>query len=295
METMKIVRRAIHAGSWYSDNPTELASMLSEWLTKASDKLNARVKAIISPHAGYTYSGATAAYSFKQIDPEAYDRIFILGPCHRKYINGIGLPTCTIYETPLGNLNVDTHIISELAKNEHFYSVKRSDEEAEHSLEMQLPYLSHIFKKAPIKIIPLMVGSIERNKEIYFGKLLTPYFEDERTLFVISSDFCHWGPNFDYYYYEEECGEIHKSIEAVDKRGIELIEKQDSKGFKSYLEATDNTICGRHPIGVLLNILENSKLKTKTSFLHYTQSEKVKSKRHNSVSYASIVTIENEE
>jgi AmmeMemoRadiSam system protein B len=99
-----------------------------------------------------------------------------------------------------------------------------------------------------------MVGSINSEKERAYGQMLAKYFVQPRTLFVISSDFCHWGERFQYTYFDERHGEIWKSIEDLDKQGMDLIEKLNPAAFKAYLQKTENTICGRHPISVLLNV-----------------------------------------
>ena len=79
---------------------------------------------------------------------------------------------------------------------------------------------------------------------------MLPYFEDERTLFVVSSDFCHWGKRFRFTHKFDEFTDedIYKSIEKLDRQGMTLIEQQDLAGFQSYLSETKNTICGRYPI-----------------------------------------------
>ncbi len=104
-----------------------------------------------------------------------------------------------------------------------------------------------------------MVGNLSPKAEIEYGQKLAPYLADDENLFVISSDFCHWGSNFDYYYYKtgsnNEKIDVWQSVENLDKRGMNLIESHDFKGFTNYLGETDNTICGRHPIGVFMNAL----------------------------------------
>ncbi|MPC56296.1 Protein MEMO1 [Portunus trituberculatus] len=74
------------------------------------------------------------------------------------------------------------------------------------------------------------------------------------SLFVISSDFCHWGQRFRYTYYDRSVGEIWQSIQKLDKQGMNLIETLNPSAFTEYLKKYGNTICGRHPIGVLLNV-----------------------------------------
>ena len=86
------------------------------------------------------------------------------------------------------------------------------------------------------------------------GKIFKTYLEDEENFMVISSDFCHWGSRFDYTFYEKQHGPIHKSIEFVDKLGMKEIESLDSDSFMNYIKSYKNTICGRHPIYILMNV-----------------------------------------
>lgn len=93
-------------------------------------------------------------------------------------------------------------------------------DEAEHSMEMQLPYIAKVmadFKDA-FTIVPIMVGSLTTQEEGTYASILAPYLADPTSLFVISSDFCHWGERFRYTYYDPSSGEIHQSIEALDKK-----------------------------------------------------------------------------
>lgn len=118
-------------------------------------------------------------------------------------------------------------------------------------------------------MVPIVVGSISHAKAKKFGKILTPYFKDEKTLFIISSDFCHWGNSFDYCPVGEDKEPVSDFIKRLDHEGMEAIEEQDGEKFDKYLKDTENTICGRHPISVLLAILKESELETTTQFVQY--------------------------
>ena len=128
-------------------------------------------------------------------------------------------------------------------------------------------------------MVPLMVGKIPNDKYHEYAKLLLPLFKDEKTVFVVSSDFCHWGQRFDYTHQFKDEPVIHKSIERLDKMGMTLIEAEDFKGFTEYIEETQNTICGRHPIQLLLALIEEAKKEGlgdfETKFVQYAQSEPV--------------------
>lgn len=130
-------------------------------------------------------------------------------------------------------------------------------DEDEHSIEMQLPYIAKMMesKRGKFTIVPIMVGSTNNERDRLYADILAKYFIQPNTLFVISSDFCHWGDRFSYTYYDKSYGEIWQSIEALDRLGMTIIEKQDPKEFKDYLNKYDNTICGRHPISLLLNVI----------------------------------------
>jgi AmmeMemoRadiSam system protein B len=142
-------------------------------------------------------------------------------------------------------------------------------------------------------------------------RALAKYLDDPSIFFAISSDFCHWGSRFDYTPYNKELGPIHKYIEALDFEGIEvkalfglcppyahkflthlptqLIQKQDPAQFHAYLKRTKNTICGRHPIAVLLNAIEAAETAFEVKFTRYAQSEAITRADESSVSYASAV------
>ncbi|XP_075195731.1 protein MEMO1 [Anomaloglossus baeobatrachus] len=143
--------------------------------------------------------------------------------------------------------------------------------------------------KDEFTIVPVLVGALSESKEQEFGKLFSKYLADPTNLFVISSDFCHWGQRFRYTYYDESQGEIYRSIENLDKMGMSIIEQLDPVPFSNYLKKYHNTICGRHPIGVLLNAateLQKSGVNMSFSFLNYAQSSQCRSWQDSSVSYA---------
>ncbi|KAI9357976.1 cell motility mediator [Zopfochytrium polystomum] len=295
-----VARKAQHAGSWYSDDATALAALLDKWLNAAAydeDKPPVPVRAIIAPHAGYSYSAKTAAYAYKHIEPNAADIIFILGPSHHVYLNGCAVTSCSEYETPLGNLQVNVEITTELRKTGQFSVMSLETDEDEHSIEMHLPILHRVMRSRnkPYSIVPILVGSINTSLEASYGKILAPYLMSPSNLFIISSDFCHWGSRFRFTP-QKPPTPIHEYIESLDHDGMALIESMDATGFAAYLAKTKNTICGRHPIGVLLQAIAASKAelakpnsKFYVKFVKYDQSSRVTNERESSVSYASAI------
>uniref|UniRef100_D3TP51 Putative dioxygenase n=1 Tax=Glossina morsitans morsitans TaxID=37546 RepID=D3TP51_GLOMM len=283
-------RKASHAGSWYTSSANELRRQLDNWLASACLS-HGPARAIIAPHAGYTYCGACGAFAYRQVSPAVVKRIFILGPSHHVRLRGCALSVAKKYETPLYDLKIDIEVNAELEKTGHFSWMDMKTDEDEHSIEMHLPYIAKVMEefKNQFSIVPVLVGSLNPDQEALYGRLFTKYFLEPENLFVISSDFCHWGQRFNYTYYDKSSGPIYKSIESLDKRGMEIIETLDPASFTSYLREYNNTICGRHPIGVLLNAVKSLQEKgcnTNFKFLKYAQSSQCKHMDDSSVSYA---------
>ena len=287
-------RRASHAGSWYVSDSRELDTELTSWLREAKSQQPPapRAKAVIAPHAGYRYSGPCAGHAYSQIDPSGIKRVFILGPSHHVHLPGCAVSACSKYETPLYDLEVDTELSGSLAASGDFEVMSLETDEDEHSIEMHLPYVAKVMeaRRGRFKVVPILVGALTVEKEVEYGRKLARHLADPENVFVVSSDFCHWGSRFRYTHYDEKCGEIHESIKELDFKGMNLIEALDHKGFAEYLKKYRNTICGRHPIGVLLaaidTLKEQQQAGMRMKFLNYAQSSKCKSMRDSSVSYA---------
>ncbi|KAF2754521.1 UPF0103-domain-containing protein [Pseudovirgaria hyperparasitica] len=328
-------REATHAGSWYTDNGPQLDRQLSGWLDQvptATSGIGAHsstegslqipstgARAIIAPHAGFSYSGPAAAWAYKSLDLSNVKRVFLLGPSHHYYLTTCALSRCDTYETPLGDLKIDLATVKELEQTGAFEKMSQSKDEAEHSLEMHLPY---IYKMLSTKfsnpaafppLIPILVGATTSSTEKRFGEVLAPYLADPTSIFVISSDFCHWGSRFRYTYYVPESGSpknlgprdqisktfpIHESIKLVDQWCMDAVETGSHDNFQDILDETNNTVCGRHPIGVIMAAIEAldkqgmvGSGKGKFKFVRYERSSLVDTYSDSSVSYCSAFAI----
>ncbi|KAI6227766.1 MEMO1 family protein [Aphelenchoides fujianensis] len=279
------VRHASHAGSWYSDGAKELDRQLGEWLERVGPPQGA-ARAIISPHAGYSYCGETGRLRLQTSGPRP-SRIFVLGPSHIVFLNGCALTTCAKYRTPLRDLVVDVQPMS--VRNE----------EAEHSLEMQMPFVAKLMGDRHFTIVPVLVGSLSVQRQQAYGKIFAHYLADPQNLFVISSDFCHWGSRFHYQPHSATSAKpIHEQIALLDQRAspsssllaMEAIAAMDPPIFNEYLKETQNTICGRNPICVMLQAAEffrqMNNHTAELRFLKYSQSNKCRNVHESSVSYA---------
>ncbi|KAF2664947.1 UPF0103-domain-containing protein [Microthyrium microscopicum] len=323
-------REASHAGDWYDSSKSKLNLHLDTYLNRVPEELVGLgepagepvpvpvpgARAIIAPHAGYSYSGPAAAWAYKSIDWSQAKRVFLLGPSHHYHLSNCALSQCAKYDTPLGALTLDRETIAELKQTGEFAAMKLDDDEAEHSLEMHLPYIYKMLKESHTgssqmpPIVPILIGSTSAAAEKKFGAILAPYLEDPANVFVISSDFCHWGTRFRYTYYKPASGpaknlrssdappvpHIHESIAAVDRMCWEAVETGQHNAFLSVLEETGNTVCGRHPIGVMMAAVEewrkNGEGRDGTfRFVRYERSSLVQNLQESSVSYCSAYAI----
>ncbi|KAK6512436.1 hypothetical protein TWF481_001322 [Arthrobotrys musiformis] len=325
-------REASHAGSWYSNDKSSLDRELSGYLDRVPSTIDdvggippAGARVIIAPHAGYSYSGPAAAWAYKSLDLKNIKRVFILGPSHHSYFDYCRLTLHETYLTPLGPLPIDTATVKTLLSDAKFFGpMTETVDSDEHSIEMHLPYtykiLSAHFGDSIPPIVPILVGAINVASEKSYGSILAPYLDNPENAFIVSSDFCHWGSRFSYQFYIPTEGgegvnlrrspgrissrtqEIWKSIEQLDRRAIEMIETGVHDYFAEYLRETKNTVCGRHPIGVIMAALEvviegrkargeDVEGKGKFKFVRYEQSSKCTRVEDSSVSYASAFAV----
>ncbi|KAH3948901.1 hypothetical protein HBI56_002020 [Parastagonospora nodorum] len=325
-----VTREASHAGSWYTSNGKQLSQQLDGWLeavpsfttpigTASSEQGDVSIptpnaRAIIAPHAGYSYSGPAAAWAYKSADWANAKRVFLLGPSHHHYLSGAATTACDKYATPLGDLIIDTALVQEIKQEWGLETMSQDVDEAEHSLEMHLPYIYKMLSlhnnPSSVPLVPIMIGNTSPSTESKYGSLLAPYLSDPTNIFVISSDFCHWGSRFRYTYYESPDGAsatqltrkskidedwpIHESIKAVDKESMDAVESGHHKRFLEQLKETGNTVCGRHPIGVFMAAVESADVgegKGRFKFVRYERSSLVEDYGDSSVSYCSAFAV----
>ncbi|KAJ6244179.1 protein memo1 [Anaeramoeba flamelloides] len=296
------LRSASHSGSWYSNNPKELKKQLTGLLKEATDCVtnNTPIRALVSPHAGYRHCSKTASYAWKQvaISDQTISRIIILGPSHKYSTKKCLITPFTHLETPFGNLEVDLETNNRLLESDHFVKCKKKIDLKEHSLEMMYPWIAHVVGLQRAKIVPIMVGRLDLETQKECGQVLKQYFQDPNTLFVISSDFCHWGIRFGFIKtYESKKKNnkrlpIWKSIQKIDALAIDTIKTLDFEKYWEYQNKWRTTICGRRAIGILLSASSQEKQQLQFEFLHYSQSKKVLDPKETSVSYAAGVLFE---
>jgi AmmeMemoRadiSam system protein B len=183
-----IARRPAVAGSFYPAEPDRLRREVVELLADAETALKIAPKALIAPHAGYIYSGSSAATAFATLRDSAQTlaRIVLIGPAHYVPIRGIALPTVDAFETPLGRVVVDHDALNKIT-GLPFVSRNDAAHAPEHALEVELPFLQIVLPS--FSLLPLIVGDATAHE---VAQVLARLWSGPETLLVISSDLSHY-------------------------------------------------------------------------------------------------------
>jgi AmmeMemoRadiSam system protein B/AmmeMemoRadiSam system protein A len=244
-------RQPAVAGQFYPSQRNELEAELKNLFSKAVPPKHIKnVIAIISPHAGYVYSGEVAASAFNQIDPtKEYENIFLLGPSHHVALEGASAYASGNYVTPLGTVKVNRQLGEQLAKEHPVFTNEIEPHVYEHSIEVQLPFLQYCMKKK-FQIVPIVVGAPYPETCRQMASVLRPYL-NTKNLFIISTDFSHY-PSYD------DAVRVDKtSADAVLSNSaaklIEVTRSNEQKGISNLV----TTMCGWSCVLTLLYMTEN--------------------------------------
>lgn len=154
-------------------------------------------------------------------------RVFLLGPSHFYDLKGLSVTEGSQFETPFGFMNTDMKVVNKFKSLGFGNKLGAKIEEMEHSLELQLPFLKLVLND-DAKIVPMLIGKSDDFEKI--RDLLWPYFLDEESLFVFSTDFAHWGKRFNFTPHDsEKYKSIYQSITAMDMEGVDAIKAKSRK------------------------------------------------------------------
>jgi MEMO1 family protein len=248
----QVDRKPAVAGQFYSADPIMLRADLSTLFAAAVPKQANDVVALISPHAGYVFSGEVAASAYNQLDPDKkFDIVFILASSHRMSFEGASIYNKGDYITPLGTLEVNLDIANKLISENPVFSSKTEPHVHEHSLEVQLPFLQYHLKN-DFKIIPIILGTQSASVSEKIAKALKPYLGGNN-LFVISSDFSHYPE------YEDACKVDKATADAILLNSPDELLKTLDKNEEKEIDNLATSLCGWTSVMTLLYMTENSK------------------------------------
>lgn len=244
-------------------------------------------KVVIVPHAGYRYSLATAISAFKCLEHAKYKKIIILGFSHRRELaSPIGISSFDSLETPFGDLEVwrPTGALSTLSP------IPLDVDKEEHCIEMQLPLIKYFLPEC--KVLPLMVCHLQGQDLMETSAWIASLLTSPDTCMIVTSDFCHWGISYGYHpaLGTYPGATMSQRIKAMDLDAVEIIKQNDEESFRTYLNSTRNTICGRNPIRLCMKTLSTGSFTGRWDLLSYNQSSQIQeaSSIQSSVSYVAM-------
>lgn len=189
MNTQEI-RKPVVAGSWYSGDPEALRKEITKYLENAKlSDIDGEIFALVSPHAGYAYSGFTAANSYKQVMGNRYDAVIVLAPSHHEAFSGASVFNKDGYETPLGIVPVEKTIANAIIDQNENIRFTWEGHREEHSLEIQLPFLQVAIPD--LKIVPIVLWDYSWENCKQLADAITKAVKDKKVLIVASSDLYH--------------------------------------------------------------------------------------------------------
>lgn len=269
-------RKPAVAGAFYPGNEKDLREAVNSCLNSAEDiRLDGDLLGIISPHAGYIYSGPVAAYSYIQLKKASPDVVIVIAPSHMARFNGAAVIPEGVYDTPLGSAEIDGVIGGKLLEHNGFGIIEQVHK-SEHSLEVQVPFIQTVLDN--FTLVPVIIGSVDLDvcSMIADGFAEVLKSEKRRYCIVISTDLSH------YYSYENAV--------SIDKKFIESLLSFDENELKNSISAGKAEACGEGPL--LTGLMLAKRLGAKgIQLLKYANSGDTSGSRDQVVGYLSAAIV----
>ena len=238
MNEESYARPPVVAGMFYPEHEQELRHVVESLIAGATPaRKDGTLVGIVVPHAGYPYSGRTAAQAFGLLVNRPIGTVVLVGPSHREYFDGISVFSGASFKTPLGTVEVDTELRSDLLKRYPALQSSLVGHKAEHSLEVQLPFLQ--LAVHDLKIPPIVMGDQKRKYCEGLGAALAEAAKDRQMFLVASSDLSHYYPS-----------DVARKLDAI---AIASIQDLNYEALMSELEADRTEACGGGPIVTVLH------------------------------------------
>lgn len=265
------IRKPAVSGQFYPDSPALLKRQILGYLENAQSSKIPGVRALIVPHAGYVYSGPVAAEAYKTIRDESFESVVILGFSHRTPLRGVFVDTAEAYETPLGNVPVNQDLAEKIRRYHPALQEKPRGEMAEHSIEVQVPFLQTVLRN--LNIVPVYMGDQDAETVKILAEAVARAVAGRNILIVTSTDLSHYHPD----------GIARQKdmllISQMEKSDIETIEKTCNQG--------PTEACGKGPVLVTLKVAQKLNWK-KPVLLKYANSGDVSGIKTQVVGYVSL-------
>ncbi len=265
------------AGAFYPDNPEQLSQMIDGFLEAAQpEPVSGDIFALISPHAGYGFSGQAAAFGYKLVKNKPYKTIVVIGPSHQYAFSGVSVYPEGKFHTPLGDLEIDKEFTKELLAKDKEILFEPAAFAKEHSVEVQLPFLQKGLTN--FKIVPIVMGDCPLSVCQKLASLLKEAIGIRKDVLVVASSDMYHG--YDY-----------KDSEAVDNLTLSYLKNMDAEGLYYGLREGRLQLCGG--FGVVATLILSKELgHNQLKVLNYTNSAIVTAKKTKgiwTVGYSSCV------
>jgi len=232
-----VFRHSHYAGSFYPSDPVKLAHAIEKMLNEATADSDAgQIVGLVSPHAGYMYSGGCAAFAYRAVQGRKYDIVVVIAPSHQTFFDSASVFNGGAYETPLGVIFVDMELAKEIGNVHPKVALSATGHiggrAPEHALEVQLPFLQVAL--GDFALVPIVMGSQEQDVVAGLGEVLAAKLAGKNALIVASSDLSH--------YYQAT------QAEKMDSGVIDSIEKYDWRLLYDRVASGAAQACGAGPI-----------------------------------------------
>lgn len=273
---MQTIRPMAVAGMFYPASESQLREELNLLLDiseeeQLASKPSENIFGLVAPHAGYVYSGRTAAFAYSRLKGKSFKTVIVISPSHREYFPGVSVYYGDAYKTPLGLIPVDNEKADRLVSAGENIFKGIEGHRQEHALEVQLPFLQMTIKD--FSLVPVVIGDQNR-KYVYELAEMLPLIIDDHTLIVASSDLSHF--------------HTKREAEHLDSVIEKRIEEFDYEGLLGDLESHRCEACGGGPIVSLMKAAELMN-KKKSAVLHRSDSGDVTGDTSEVVGYLSAV------
>jgi AmmeMemoRadiSam system protein B/AmmeMemoRadiSam system protein A len=239
------VRKPAVAGTFYPGRPAELQRTVDAFLDKAGPStVKGEVIGIVSPHAGYVFSGQVAAYAYSAVKNGDYEVVFLIGPSHRAFVSGAAVYPSGSFETPLGRVQIDQESAEEVTGSHPEFSVDDASHSLEHSLEVQLPFLQRILDD--FKIVPIITRDLTPAKCEEMGKALAECAKGKKALLVASSDLSHYPT------YEDAKKADSETLESWKSMDLEKIASKEEEILRRRISNLSCSMCGGTAIMIVM-------------------------------------------
>ena len=269
----RIVRPSVVAGMFYPSDPVQLREQIHAMLQNVEiQKVDGRVTGIIAPHAGYMFSGSTAAYAYSQLRGETYETVVIITPSHKDFFRTVSVYSGDAYETPLGVIEVNTRLRDKLIAQYEFIRASEQGHRAEHALEVQLPFLQTVLSS--FTLLPLVIGDQEPDICFKLGEALASVLRNENALIVASTDLSH--------FYSSDVADTLDEVLMNDVNAF------DCESLMSDLETQRTEACGGGPAVAAMSALKHLGVQ-RMKVLHHSNSGAITGDYSSVVGYLSAV------